>query len=75
MRMRSRLSPWLARLSTSFFIGCGLLLWESYKGVHGRLGPISPARIILFLIGALACLVLGVIGIRERHRPDRDDWP
>ncbi len=73
--MQSRLSPWLARLSTSFFIGGGLLIWESYKAVHGQLGPISSARITLFLIAAMACMVLGVVGIRERHRPDRDDWP
>jgi hypothetical protein len=71
--MNSRLAPWLARFSFSLFILSGLLVWESYKALHGRLGPISSGRIILFLIGAVASFVLGVAGVRERHRPDQDD--
>jgi hypothetical protein len=67
--MRSALSPWLARFSTSFIILGGFLLWESYKAVHGQLGPISNGRIVLFLIGATVSFVLAVVGIRERHRP------
>jgi hypothetical protein len=70
--MRSALSPWLARFSTSFIILGGFLLWESYKAVHGQLGSISTGRIVLFLIGALVSFVLAVVGIRERHRPDEN---
>lgn len=73
--MRSRITPWLARFSFSFFILSGLLVWESYKALHGQLGPMSSGRITLFLIGALASFVLGVAGVRERHRPDQDDRP
>lgn len=71
--MRSWMSPWLARLAPSFFIIAVLLLWEVYQAAHGRLGPISRARVALFLIGALVSFVMGVIGTRERHRINRDE--
>jgi hypothetical protein len=67
--MRFRLAPWLARFSFSFFILAGLLIWESMRALRGELGPISPGRIVLFWIGALASFVLGCVGVRERHRP------
>ena len=73
--MRSPLSPWLARLSFSFLIGCGWLLWEAYRASQGRLGPVSSGRITLFLIGAVVCFVLAIVGVRERHRSDDIDHP
>jgi hypothetical protein len=66
--MRRSLSPWLARFSFSFFIGCGLLLWEAYRMAQGRLGPVRPWQIVLCTLGGLVCFVMGVVGIRERHR-------
>lgn len=68
--MRFRLGPWLARFSFSLFILAGLLVWESVRALHGELGPISPGRIVLFWVGALACFILGCAGVRERHRPE-----
>ena len=71
--MRHSLGSWLARFSFSLFIVCGLLLWQCYKAVHGQLGRVSGARITLWLAGALVSFVLAVVGVRERHRQDRDD--
>ena len=68
----------IAAASFSFFIIAGLLAWEAYKGVSGQLGPIGGGRIALFLVGAVLSLVMGGLGIRERHKQmremqDRDD--
>lgn len=71
--MRSPLSPWLARFSFSFFILGGWLLWQSYKAVQGQLGHVSSGQIILFLVGAMVSFVLGVVGVRERHKPGEDE--
>ena len=65
--------PWLARFSFSFFIVAAVLAWESYKGMRGDLGPISQWRIVLFMIAAVLSFVMGVSGVRERHRPRNDD--
>jgi hypothetical protein len=70
--MQRWLSPWLARLAPSFFIICCLLLWSAYRAAQGRLGPVSNARIVLFIVAAVLSFVLGVIGTRERHRANRD---
>ena len=69
----TRLSPWLARFSFSFFIVGGWLFWQCYKAVQGQLGPISNGQLILFLIGGLVSIVMGIVGIRERHRPYDDE--
>jgi hypothetical protein len=71
--MRPSLSPWLARFSFTFFILGGLLLWESRRAMRGLLGPVSSGRIVLLLIGAVVSFVLGVVGVRERHRSTNDD--
>ena len=74
--MGSWTSPkrWLARLSFSFFILSGFLLWEVHQARQGLLGRISSGRIVLFMVGALVSFVLGVMGVRERHKPE-DDGP
>jgi hypothetical protein len=71
--MHFTLRAWLARLSFTLFILCGILLWESYRAAHGQLGQVSAGRITLWMIGALLSFVLACVGVRERHRPDRDD--
>ena len=73
--MPPSLSPWLARFSFSLFILGGWLLWESTKAVEGKLGRVSSGQIVLFLVGALVSIMLGVVGVRERHRPRDDDPP
>ena len=72
--MRSRLSPWLARFSTTFLILCGLLLWQCYKAYRGEL-RITKGQLALFLGGAMASFGLFVAGVRERHRAIHDDDP
>ena len=63
---------WLARLSYSFLIVAGVLMWELYEIHQGRRGSVPQWRIALYSFAAVAGFVLGVLGIRERHRP-RDD--
>jgi hypothetical protein len=56
---------WLARLSFSFFIIAAVLAWEAYKatavGANGRAS--------LCTVGAVVAVGLGLLGVRERHRP------
>ncbi len=73
--MRSRWSSWLARFSFSFVVIAMLLFWESYRAVKGQLGPLAPGRIVLFLCGGLVSFVMGMIGVRERHRMVNEDNP
>jgi hypothetical protein len=70
--MNRWMGPWLARLSYSFFILAGLLIWQSLQALQGKMGHISNGRIALFWCGALASFGLGVAGILERHRPRHD---
>lgn len=70
---RRWLSPWLARFSFTFLILCGWLLWEAYKGATGQLGPVSRARLVLFLVGGMASFGLAIAGVRERHRAIHED--
>jgi hypothetical protein len=57
---------WLARLSFSFFIVAAVLAWEAYKASGGG----SAARASLCTLGAVVAVGLGLLGIRERHRPE-----
>ena len=66
------MSPWLARLSGTFFIAGAYLAWQAYRGVKGELGSISDLRIVLFMFGAVISIVMGVVGIRERHKRTDD---
>jgi cytochrome b subunit of formate dehydrogenase len=72
--MRSKLSPWLARFSTTFLIITGLLLWECYRA-YDRQIRLSTGQMVLFLGGAMASFGLAVVGVRERHRAIHDDPP
>ncbi len=54
---------WLARLSFSFFILAAVLAWEAYRARDG-----STWRPLLFLVAAMLCVLLGLAGVRERHK-------
>lgn len=60
---------WLGRFSYSFIIIGAVLLWESYKVFSGRVAGVPTWRVGLYLAGAVCALVVGVLGIRQRHRP------
>ncbi len=64
---------WLARLSFSFFAIAMVLLWELYTAMSGRRGPVAEGRIALYMIACAMAVVLGVLGVRARHAPDRRD--
>jgi hypothetical protein len=61
------MNRWLARLSFSFFIVAVVLLWQWYK-LSQHSGPRDSWRLSLYLIGAAAAAVLGLAGVRARHR-------
>ncbi len=63
------LHRWLARLSFSFFIIAFVLFWYDYQFTQNN-PPASVATRILYLLAAIACMVLGLIGTRIRHRED-----
>ncbi len=60
---------WLARLAFSFFIIAAVLAWEAHRA---RNGP--EWRPILYLVAGLLAVLIGLAGVRERHRKadDRD---
>ena len=62
-----KMRVWLARLSFSFLILSGLLIWQGYRGYTER-DLIPPWQTALYLIGGLVLLILGFTGIRDRHR-------
>jgi len=61
---------WLGRLSFSFFVVAFFLGWEGYKR-HSS-GITDDWRTFLYFIAAATSLGLGFMGVRERHRRDRD---
>jgi len=52
---------WLARLSFSFLIVAFALAWQGYKT--------GGSRATVYYAGAAAAFAVGLIGVRERHRP------
>lgn len=58
------LNYWLARLSFSFLILSGLLLWSTWKAVSAAGWSAKP---VFMVAGAAICLGLGARGIRIRH--------
>ena len=63
------LHRWLARLSFSFFILAFVLLWRDYQFTQND-PPASALMCVVYLLAAIACLVLGLVGTRIRHRDD-----
>lgn len=59
---------WLARLSFSFFIIAAVLAWEAYRTRGG-----AEWRPILYLVAGLLSVLLGLAGVRERHRTQNDE--
>ena len=57
---------WLARLAFSFFILAAVLAWEGYRA--SKYGG-DQGRAVLFLLAAALSVLLGLAGVRERHRP------
>lgn len=59
------INRWLARLSFSFLVIGLVLVWEWYKLDQAGAGGARPW---LYVAGAVLCVILGVLGIRARHR-------
>lgn len=58
---------WLSRLSYSFLIVAGFLLWEAHK-LSQSSDSSSSWRPLLYVIGAACAVVVGFAGIRARYR-------
>ncbi len=63
----------MERLAFSFLIISVVLIWEGYRAAGGRLGPVSEGRVMLYFVAATLSAVLGIAGIRQRHRSRGDD--
>ncbi len=59
------MNRWLARFGFSFIILAAVLAWEGYRASGASAGTL---RIAMFLVGAAILFVLGLIGVRARHR-------
>jgi hypothetical protein len=60
---------WLARLAFTFFVIAGLLVYDGYR--LSRAGPeASRGQLVLYAVAAALSLVLGIAGLRARHRRD-----
>ena len=59
---------WLSRLSFSFFIVAAVLAWEIYNIQQGRRGIVPQYRVVLYYLGTSICVVLGMLGVKARHR-------
>ena len=63
---------WLGRLSMSFFIVAAFLALH-VRRLYLLPGGADRLQLTIEIIGAMVCVVLGVLGLRERHRRhDRD---
>jgi len=65
------MNRWFARLSVTFLILAGLLLYQAYREATQLSHP-SYARIALYCVAAGICLGLSAKGTRERHKPPED---
>ena len=61
---------WLGRLSFSFFVVGFFLAWEGYKRYTATGRSVEDWRTLLYLFAAMLSIVLGLTGVRERHRPE-----
>ena len=59
---------WLQRLAFSFFVVAFFLAWDAYKRFIAHGGAVNDWRMVLEGIAAGMSMVLGVLGLRERHR-------
>lgn len=64
---------WLARLSFSFLLVGGWLGWEAYRAVTRGTMSAGDGRLLLMMVGAGVAVLLGVQGIRVRHRLNREE--
>ncbi|MGH7178570.1 MAG: hypothetical protein ACREJC_14430 [Tepidisphaeraceae bacterium] len=64
------MNRWLARLSFSFFIIAVVLVWTARNPLTGTGPRLEPWRSAVYLVAAGLSFVLGVAGIRARHRSD-----
>ncbi len=61
---------WLSRFSFSFLIVGMFLAYEGYKAATGQAGDVGQGRIMLYFVASAASFVMGMAGVRERHRRD-----
>lgn len=60
---------WLARLSFALFVLAFVLAWEGYRTSQGQRGDAARSRATWYYAGAIVLGGLGMVGVRERHRP------
>jgi hypothetical protein len=63
---------WLGRLAFSFILLTVVFAYEGYRTRRGDRGPGQEAKMYAFFAAAAACFVVGLRGMRERHRPIDD---
>lgn len=61
---------WLARLTFSFFIVAAVLLYDVYGARRGFRPALPEWRLYTELGAAVVLILLGIAGVRQRHRQD-----
>jgi hypothetical protein len=65
--MRFDRQSWLARLTFTFFAIAGLLIYDAYR--LSRAGPEASRGVLaLYAVAAALSLMMGLAGLRARHR-------
>lgn len=62
-------SAWLQRLAFSLFILAFVFFWRGQKEIQSGAGSVTD---YLWIVAAVACVVLGSIGVRLRHSKRRE---
>ena len=64
---------WLSRFAMAFIVIAAVLAWEGYQAATGHRGATPKWRILLYFVAAAMALVVGIEGMRQRHRRRDDD--
>lgn len=64
---------WFARFAFSFILLAAVFAWEGHRTQRGDRGPGQEGKMRAFYAAAVACFVMGMLGVRERHRPPPQD--
>lgn len=66
---REFIRRWLGRFSFAFLVVAFFLGWEGYKRYQAAGGQMADWMTLLDFFAAAVSVVLGFMGLRERHRP------
>jgi hypothetical protein len=70
--MMSRALYFISRLPFTFFALAAFLAWQVYRIETGAVPAQPQWQVALYIVGAALGFLLGLVGLRERHRRYND---